>query len=53
MQGSKSSFFAKSGKASHSFDDGVSKHHSSFKHKDQHHLARKKANRQVKDKPTP
>ena len=52
MQGSKSSFFAKSGKASHSFDDGVSKHHSSFKRKDRHHLAKKSANKQEKQKPS-
>lgn len=40
MQGSKNSFFSKSNKASHSFDDGTHKHHSSFKKRDFHHQAR-------------
>lgn len=46
MQGSKNSFFDKKAKQSHRFDDGVSKHHGSFKKKDYHHIARNKGNKQ-------
>ena len=46
MQGSKSSFFSKSKKASHGFDDGTHFRGGSFKKKDKHHVARDKGNRQ-------
>lgn len=46
MQGSKSSFFSKSKKASHDYDDGTKFKGGSFKKKDYHHIARHKGNKE-------
>lgn len=46
MQGSKASFFSKTKKANHDYDDGTKFRGGSHKRKDHHHVARDKGNKQ-------